>query len=66
MPIVREDEYPVIVASNELSFEIDNDILRLNRFIRDLYAAKFPELEQLVVNALEYARVVQRIGNLTV
>ena len=35
----------------------------VHKFIRDHYAKKFPELESLVPNALDYARVVQAIGN---
>eukprot|EP00455_Lapot_gusevi_P035386 TRINITY_DN3918_c0_g1_i1.p1 TRINITY_DN3918_c0_g1~~TRINITY_DN3918_c0_g1_i1.p1 ORF type:complete len:488 (-),score=141.31 TRINITY_DN3918_c0_g1_i1:28-1491(-) len=59
----RDEEYPVIVASNELSVDLDNDILSLHKFIRDMYAPKFPELEQLVTNPIDYARVVLKIQN---
>ena len=37
----------------------------VHKFIRDRYCIKFPELESLVPNALDYARVVNRIGNET-
>lgn len=33
------------------------------QFIRDHYAPKFPELESLVLNALDYVRTVSAIGN---
>lgn len=59
----REEEYPLIVASNELVVQIDADIARLHRYIRDLYAPKFPELETLVAAPVDYVRVVQRVGN---
>jgi U4/U6 small nuclear ribonucleoprotein PRP31 len=59
----REQEYPLIVASNELVVQIDADIARLHRYIRDLYAPKFPELESLVAAPVDYVRVVQRVGN---
>jgi len=38
-------------------------VMDVHKFIRDHYATKFPELESLVPNALDYARVVQSIGN---
>lgn len=63
--ISRDEEYPLIVASNEFSFQIDNDVVRLNRLLRDLYSTRFPELEQLVPNAMEFAKVVNLIGNQT-
>lgn len=34
-----------------------------SQFIRDHYAPKFPELESLVLNALDYVRTVSAIGN---
>ncbi len=64
-PLTRDQEYPTIVASNDLVVEIDRDINRLHRFIRDLYAAKFPELESLIANPVDYVKVVQRVGNAT-
>lgn len=36
-----------------------------HKYVRDRYAKKFPELESLVLNPLDYARVVKRIGNQT-
>jgi len=64
-PINKEREYPYIVASNELSFEIDSHIGALHKFARDLYAPRYGELEQLLSNPIEYARVAQLIGNET-
>eukprot|EP01027_Heterolobosea_sp_BB2_P005205 GEZU01007975.1.p1 GENE.GEZU01007975.1~~GEZU01007975.1.p1 ORF type:complete len:555 (+),score=196.05 GEZU01007975.1:52-1665(+) len=58
-----DPEYPVIVDSNKLAFEIDTETNVIHKFIRDHYAKKFPELEQYVLNPLDYARVVRRIGN---
>ncbi len=39
--------------------DIDNEIVVVYNFLRDRYKTKFPELESLVHNPLEYARVVQ-------
>jgi len=35
----------------------------VHRFVVDLYSQKFPELESLIPNKLDYVRTVQRIGN---
>ncbi|TYZ64925.1 hypothetical protein PybrP1_001148 [[Pythium] brassicae (nom. inval.)] len=56
-------EYNVVVTSNDLMVQIDDEIAAIHRFIADVYAAKFPELDALVPNALDYARVVLAIGN---
>ncbi|TMW60556.1 hypothetical protein Poli38472_000598 [Pythium oligandrum] len=59
------DEYNLVVTSNDLMVQIDDEIAAIHRFIAELYAKKFPELDSLVPNALDYARVVQAIGNET-
>ncbi len=45
--------------------ELDSAISRVHRFVRDLYAPKFPELETLLTAPLDFIRVVRRIGNAT-
>ncbi|KAG2179677.1 hypothetical protein INT44_006525 [Umbelopsis vinacea] len=59
-PIEDDPEYRIIVQSNNLVVELDNEVLT---FIRDHYAPKFPELESLVLNPLDYVRAVSAIGN---
>ncbi|KAH7479044.1 hypothetical protein PRIC1_009400 [Phytophthora ramorum] len=56
-------EYDLVVTSNDLMVQIDDEIEAVHRFIAETYAAKFPELDSLVPNALDYARVVKAIGN---
>uniref|UniRef100_M4C0I9 Nop domain-containing protein n=1 Tax=Hyaloperonospora arabidopsidis (strain Emoy2) TaxID=559515 RepID=M4C0I9_HYAAE len=56
-------EYDLVVTSNDLMVRIDDDIVAVHRFIAEIYAAKFPELDSLVPNALDYARVVKAVGN---
>lgn len=56
-------EYQVIVLSNQVLVDIDNEIEQIYRFVRDLYSTKFPELESLVLHAMDYIRVVKAIGN---
>ena len=58
-------DYQLINQSNLLVLEIDNHLLRIWKFIRDIYATKFPELEEMVMNPIEYAKCVKLIGNKT-
>lgn len=58
-------EYKFILKSNEFIVEIDDDIVAVHKYIRDIYAARFPELEQTLIHPVEYAKVVRRIGNRT-
>lgn len=58
-------EYHLIVSANNLSVEIDNEILVVHKFIRDHYAPRFPELQQLVPDAVMFIRSVRALGNET-
>eukprot|EP00877_Chromochloris_zofingiensis_P012740 jgi/Chrzof1/771/Cz01g28080.t1 len=55
--------YKLLVECNKLAIDIDNEVVVVHNFIRDKYRLKFPELESLVHHAVDYARVVKRIGN---
>ena len=57
------DEYNTIVQCNEMVIEVDNEIEAIAKTIRDEYAKRFPELESLILNPLDYARVVLKLGN---
>lgn len=62
--VLEDDpEYQLIVDCNALSVDIENEIIIIHNFIRDNYRLKFPELESLVHHPVDYARVVQKIGN---
>jgi U4/U6 small nuclear ribonucleoprotein PRP31 len=56
-------EYHVLTQSNSLSTQIDSEIVLVHKFIRDHYSVRFPELETLITNPLEYAKVVAILGN---
>lgn len=56
-------EYHLLTQSNTLSTSIDNEIILVHKFIRDHYSIRFPELETMVQNPLDYAKVVAIIGN---
>ncbi|KAI8340775.1 hypothetical protein BC941DRAFT_392423 [Chlamydoabsidia padenii] len=58
-----DEEYRLIIQANSMTAEIDNEMQTIHKFIRDHYAIKFPELESLVLNPLDYARTVKKIGN---
>ncbi|KAI9332516.1 hypothetical protein BDR26DRAFT_806339 [Obelidium mucronatum] len=62
-PVEDDPEYKVLVNANNLMFDVDSEILLVHKFIRDKYSLRFPELETLVPNALDYARAVKAIGN---
>ncbi|KAL1920468.1 uncharacterized protein VTP21DRAFT_845 [Calcarisporiella thermophila] len=62
-PVEEDPEYKLIVQANELTVNIDHEIALVHKFIRDHYASKFPELEGLVTNPIEYARTVRAIKN---
>lgn len=56
-------EYHLLTQSNTLSTSIDSEIILVHKFIRDHYSIRFPELETLVGNPLDYAKVVTIVGN---
>ncbi|MCJ1396383.1 U4/U6-U5 snRNP complex subunit prp31 [Xylographa bjoerkii] len=56
-------EYHLLTQSNTLSTLIDNEIMLVHKFIRDHYSTRFPALETLVTNPLDYTKAVAIIGN---
>lgn len=56
-------EYHLLTQSNSLSTQIDSEIILVHKFIRDHYSTRFPELETLVQNPLDYAKTVAIIQN---
>merc|ERR1711934_1104068 len=56
-------EYELILECNSVVSDIVQEVDDVHKFIRDRYTVKFPELDSLVPNALDYARVVKQIGN---
>ncbi|KAJ7228816.1 hypothetical protein GGX14DRAFT_415160 [Mycena pura] len=63
LPAHVNPEYTLIVQANNLSVDVDNEIMVVHKFVRDHYAAKFPELEQLVVDPAMYIRTVRALAN---
>jgi len=56
-------EYHLLTQSNTLSTLIDNEIMLVHKFIRDHYSTRFPALETLITNPLDYTKAVAIIGN---
>ncbi|CDH56223.1 nop domain-containing protein [Lichtheimia corymbifera JMRC:FSU:9682] len=62
-PTEEDEEYQLIVNANSMTADIDGEIQAVHKFIRDHYAPRFPELESLILNPMDYARTVKAIGN---
>lgn len=45
-------DYNLVVTSNEIMGELENETVALTKYIRDTYAPRFPELEALIQNPL--------------
>lgn len=58
-------EYSLLVSSNDFMVEMDDELIAIHRLVVDLYSKKFPELESLIPNAMDYIRAVEIIGNET-
>lgn len=62
-PVEYDPEYQLIVQANNLTVEIDNEINVIHKFVRDNYLKRFPELESLISNPLQYVCTVKELGN---
>lgn len=58
-----DSDYRLVIASNALVQSVDEEIANIHRYVAEIYATKFKELESLVHNKIEYIRTIQRIGN---
>ncbi|PGH02579.1 U4/U6 small nuclear ribonucleoprotein PRP31 [Blastomyces parvus] len=56
-------EYHLLTEANSLSTSIDNEMILVHKFIRDHYSIRFPELETLITNPLDYAKTVAILQN---
>ncbi|KAK2742573.1 U4/U6-U5 snRNP complex subunit prp31 [Myotisia sp. PD_48] len=61
--IEENPEYHLLTEANSLSTSIDNEIMLVHKFIRDHYSSRFPELETLISNPLDYAKTVAILKN---
>ncbi|KAJ1977861.1 U4/U6-U5 snRNP complex subunit prp31 [Dimargaris verticillata] len=58
-----EAEYELVVTASNLVTEIDEELVVLYQYVRDHYQAKFPGLESLIPNTLDYFKTVQAMEN---
>ncbi|KAK9366716.1 hypothetical protein V1509DRAFT_223678 [Lipomyces kononenkoae] len=56
-------EYKLLVEVNDLAADVTNEVASLHKYIAEKYRPRFPELESLVLNPVEYAKTVKVIGN---
>lgn len=61
--VEEHPEYHLLTQANSLSTSIDTEVVIVHKWIRDHYSARFPELETLVTNPLEYAKTAAILGN---
>lgn len=61
--IEENPEYQLLKEANELSTQIDDEITAVHKYIRDHYSIRFPYLEELIKNPVDYAKTVAIIKN---
>ena len=62
-PVEADPEYILIVEANNLAAEIDEEIANIHKLAKDKYSKRFPELETLVVNTMDYLLTAKELGN---
>ena len=62
-PVEADPEYILIVEANNLAAEIDEEITNIHKLAKDKYSKRFPELETLVVNTMDYLLTAKELGN---
>ena len=55
--------YNFILKTNSILAQISDEIMAIHHAVVEIYKTKFPELETLVSNALDYLKVVSRMKN---
>ena len=59
----KDPEYGHIAEINKLYAEIDEEIVKIHNFAKNKYSARFPELEEIVVQPLDYLMTARELGN---
>eukprot|EP00049_Salpingoeca_infusionum_P019177 m.360585 g.360585 ORF g.360585 m.360585 type:complete len:499 (+) comp19095_c0_seq1:166-1662(+) len=62
-PLEADPEYMLTVEANNIIVDVDNEIGVAHKYIRDQYEKRFPELEQLVHDPVDYAKTVKLLQN---
>ncbi|SOV21069.1 U4/U6 small nuclear ribonucleoprotein PRP31, putative [Plasmodium sp. DRC-Itaito] len=60
-----DNSYDDVMIENcmETILKIDTEILNIHKYVKDIYSTKFPELDSIVYNPVEYISVVNKIRN---
>lgn len=61
--IEENPEYQLLTEANEFSTQIGDEIQALHKFIRDIYSAKFPYMEELIQNPIDFTKSVLILQN---
>lgn len=59
----EDPQYKLLTDSNTFSTSIDDQGAEVHKHIRDHYSARFPELETLLPDSMEYTKTVAIVGN---
>ena len=62
-PVEADPEYLLIVDANNIAAEMDDEVGNLHKFAKDRYSKRFPELETLVVQPLDYLLTAKELQN---
>lgn len=62
--VLEDDpEYEVITRGNDMMTKIGAEVTVIHRYIQDIYRGRWPELENLVPNVMDFVRCVKKLGN---
>jgi U4/U6 small nuclear ribonucleoprotein PRP31 len=61
--IEENPEYQLLTEANELSTQIGDEIKAIHKFVRDIYSAKFPYMEELIQNPIDFTKSVLILQN---
>ena len=60
---IEAEDHQLVVQSNKLLANLSEEMARAHAELAKAYQAKFPELEELLPNAVQYKNAVRIIGN---
>lgn len=58
-----DPEYQLIVEANNIAVEVDNEISLIHKYVKEKYQKRFPELDSLIMNEMDFIRAVKELGN---
>lgn len=58
-----DPEYQLIVEANNIAVEVDNEISLIHKYVKEKYQKRFPELDSLIMNEMDFIGAVKELGN---